>query len=835
MRPLMRILFVLGLLILSACGEDEPSPQVNPTAVPATSQNSIASSEAVCPPFVQEALAETDTACQLTGRNQACYGNASVIANLQSPSVDIQFQQPGDIIEVSQIRSLRLDPLDLTSQRWGIALMQLQANLSDTMPGQNVTFLMFGDVQLENRSAQGTTNIGAFYFTSGIGDAACSSAPESGLLIQTPEGIGKVDLKINEIDISIGSTAYLQAQPNAEMIVNVVEGQAEVTSQGVTETVVAGNLTTIALDEDGIAESPPTSPEPYIIQPLQPLPTRNLPRPITIMEQTQTVEFSPVGFEISDSIAEVGEVDVFEFEAVAGQHIYLDSLTETNDLTWSLHYNRPNNATDAQNSETQLSLSTFIADIGKIGLPETGTYQILVYSNNDAIEDYQFRVWDVPEPDVFELRPSDDAPDAVVGSGSGTIETPGVEDIYTFDAEAGQTLYFDGIESSSDIKWNVYGADEDTFNSLDYDVSRDIESFTFATAGRYTIRIWGFQDAVGDYTFQVWDVPTVETLELSLPDDALDGLLGFGEGEIETPGVEDMYNFEVEAGQMLYFDGIESNSNIKWNVYGADEKLNTLDYDVSRDIETLTFETAGTYTVRIWGYEDTVGNYIFQIWDVPSVDMLELFLFDDTQDGVIGIGQGEIETPGVQDEYMLDVEAGQTFYFDGIESDRNIKWNVFNEDDEKLNSLDYDVSRDIETLSFENTGTYTIRIWGHEATIGSYAFQIWDVPPPDEFLLSVSDNVSDVGQGEIETPGVEDRYNFEVEAGRMLYFDGVQSDPNIKWNVFDSEGEKLNGLDFDVNRDIEALTFETAGIYTIRIWGHEDATGSYKFEVRQSE
>ena len=28
--------------------------------------------------------------------------------------------------------------------------MKLQANLPDSLPGQNVTFLMFGDVQIQN-------------------------------------------------------------------------------------------------------------------------------------------------------------------------------------------------------------------------------------------------------------------------------------------------------------------------------------------------------------------------------------------------------------------------------------------------------------------------------------------------------------------------------------------------------------------------------------------------------------------------------------------------------------------------------------------------------------
>ena len=97
---------------------------------------------------------------------------------------------------------------------------------------------------------------------------------------------------------------------------------------------------------------------------------------------------------------------------------------------------------------------------------------------------------------------------------------------------------------------------------------------------------------------------------------------------------------------------------------------------------------------------------------------------DDAADGVIGVGQGEIETPGVQDHYPLQVTGGQSLYFDGIESPYPIKWNVYNEADEPLVSLNYDVGTDLEMITFPETGLYTIRIWGNDDGIGAYQFEI---------------------------------------------------------------------------------------------------------------
>jgi len=712
------LLFWIFVLVLSACGDappDESPPSANqpPADVPAQ----VADPNATCPSYVQDALVATDGACEVTARNQACYGNVMVVLNPNGDTTGLKFSEPGDMINVADIDRLHLEPLDIQHQVWGVVLMRLQANLSDTTPGQNVTFLMFGDVEFENRSPSGTTNINSFYFTSGIGDAACTDAPESGLLIQTPEGVGTIDLSINAVDISIGSTAYLQAQPDANMTINVIEGQAEVTAEGETQTVIAGNRTTIGLDADGTADSPPTVPESYDVQPLRHLPVRNLPRPIEVTETTQLMDFTPIGFEVSDSIDSIGETDIFEFEAVAGQRIYIDALSAPTDSLWSLYFERPENADLTQENETRISTTTRLGhDLGYFELSETGTYQILVRESNETFGAYAFRVWDVPPPQQLNLSPVPDMPDELLGMGSGTIETPGVTHEYIVTVDAGQTIYFDGVESASSIRWNVFDSDNTQLISLTYSANRDLGSLTLDDAGTYTIRVWGEGDATGTYSFQLWDVPPVNTLDLTLPDDAHERVVGAGTGDIETPSVVDEYTLEVSAGQTIYFDGVESASSIRWNVFDSDNtQLISLTYSVNRDLGSLTFDDAGTYTIRVWGEGDATGTYSFQLWDVPPVNSLTL---------TTGTGSGDIETPGVIDEYALEVTAGQTIYFDGVESASGVRWNVFDSDDTRLISSTYSVNRDLENITFETAGTYIIRVWGEGDATGTYGFEL---------------------------------------------------------------------------------------------------------------
>ncbi|MBZ0275295.1 MAG: hypothetical protein K8I60_04085, partial [Anaerolineae bacterium] len=102
-----------------------------------------------CPATVETALQALDQLCQDTERNQACYGHQMLVAEAQPDVTDFAFDTPGDKTPVSTIQSLHLRPYSEPDAVWGVALMRLQANLPDTLPGQNVTVLLFGDVSLQ--------------------------------------------------------------------------------------------------------------------------------------------------------------------------------------------------------------------------------------------------------------------------------------------------------------------------------------------------------------------------------------------------------------------------------------------------------------------------------------------------------------------------------------------------------------------------------------------------------------------------------------------------------------------------------------------------------------
>ncbi len=102
-----------------------------------------------CPEQVVQAL-NLATICGGLGRNEVCYGNTLVSAVDWQGAEVTSFESPGNRASLLDVASLTTAPFDIQNQVWGVAVLALQANIPDTLPGQNVTFVVFGDVLLQN-------------------------------------------------------------------------------------------------------------------------------------------------------------------------------------------------------------------------------------------------------------------------------------------------------------------------------------------------------------------------------------------------------------------------------------------------------------------------------------------------------------------------------------------------------------------------------------------------------------------------------------------------------------------------------------------------------------
>lgn len=185
----------------------------------------------------------------------------------------------------------------------------------------------------------------AFYFQSGVDDAPCEEAPNSGMIIQTPEGAAEVTFWIDEVIIQLSDTAssFIQAQPNGNLTINVLEGTVSVTALGETQSAVSGTRVRVPLNESSGAADVPNSPEPFNPADLQSLPTELLQREVVIPPPRVIREGVPFSgswrfaWGVQSLTCPDGRVVPFES---SGQPVSIAISDDGNTLTWGNPYSR---------------------------------------------------------------------------------------------------------------------------------------------------------------------------------------------------------------------------------------------------------------------------------------------------------------------------------------------------------------------------------------------------------------------------------------------------------------------------------------------------------------
>lgn len=267
-----------------------------------------------CPDFVQQVIHDVRENCETVDLNQVCYGNPALEITPRD-NVRVDFSEPGDILDLASIQALTARPLNLESSFWGIALLNVRADLI----ASGVTVLAFGDVTLQNesdapsdfialdvtvseptggnvraepsadseqvgfvyagstfkalgRSEDGTwlrlfdgwistslvrsdydldllriylpddpaptTGYGtmqAFRFRTGSEDSACAGAPDSGLLIQSPDGTSGITLVVNGSPLIFTGTLWLRTAVDGKTLATVLEGNLYYSDNGLIE------------------------------------------------------------------------------------------------------------------------------------------------------------------------------------------------------------------------------------------------------------------------------------------------------------------------------------------------------------------------------------------------------------------------------------------------------------------------------------------------------------------------------------------------------------------------------------------------------------------------
>jgi hypothetical protein len=165
----------------------------------------------------------------------------------ETASIVIDVAQPGETVHalarLEDSSWIRIQEDQAGRVGWiSATLLQLNDVDIESLPVDNANDAYFGAMQ-------------AFYFQSGS-SPSCGNSIVDGLLIQTPEGVARLSLLINEVTVELmgttsgGATAFVQANSQDGMAISMFRGGANVTANNQTVYVDRNQTVNISLDEN---------------------------------------------------------------------------------------------------------------------------------------------------------------------------------------------------------------------------------------------------------------------------------------------------------------------------------------------------------------------------------------------------------------------------------------------------------------------------------------------------------------------------------------------------------------------------------------------------------
>ncbi|MDJ0844779.1 MAG: hypothetical protein QNJ08_11135 [Crocosphaera sp.] len=492
-----------------------------------------------------------------------------------------------------------------------------------------------------------------------------------------------------------------------------------------------------------------------------------------------------IGEIIDSDFTVAGEVDTYLFEGVSGQQLMVDLLNNFSDPNVRISLVSPT----ASSNDFFAPVSI---DSDPVTLIEDGVYQLKFEGFNPG--NYRFRLLDIANA----------TPITVDTLKTGTFEADASVAIFTFEGGAGQQLL---------LKNNTFGYFGNIYGPDDGDVDNNNQLFTLAEEGTYTLVLSsGFNNNPVEYSFELITVtPTVTNTPLILGETVT--------GSIDQLGEADVYTFNANPGQRLYFDGLDSFlsggatiSLLSPSGATISNLSNAFLFGRSTSNNSLPFTLieGGTYELRVT--DSDIVTYNFRLLD--TVQATEINLNTNVQVTLDSGSKTELFAfNGTKDQTLVltadSFGANYRIYYSS--ANRSIS-----------------VSNGEFTLPLD--GSYLVLVEGYSSdnTPNEQNFRL-----QERTIIPASLTLGNTVNGTIANAGEQIRYTFEGTAGQRLIYDGISGDANINVRLVSPSGQDLFETFFntEVNRDRDPITLIENGTYTLIVDAEGDTTGEFSFRL----
>jgi hypothetical protein len=510
---------------------------------------------------------------------------------------------------------------------------------------------------------------------------------------------------------------------------------------------------------------------------------------------------------IVGSIDFLGESDTYTFDLSSDSQLYFDSLTNDDNVTWTLSGPLGIAVINAGFA----SSDWYYEPLSQLRLP-AGSYTMHVDRSGDGLGGYSFRMLDLSTAAPLTLGST------VTGSLTPSFET----DAYQFSAAAWDHFSFNStVADPQNASWQLldpYGAV--IFSTGLGDSQADV-ALTYT--GEYTLLVGGYIADTGsidyalDATFLFNDPPAPSTGTLL----ALDTVVS---STIANPGVPETYIFELATDKQLYFDSLTNDDNVRWTLASQtgliieNASFAYSDWLYYEPLSELKLP-AGQYQLSIGG----TGNFSFKILDLSTTTPLT----------VGSVVTGDLTPASETDAYQFSATAGDSFFFDLQQQDNmpEASWRLIGPTGIELYNqwMNYG---DVDRLTVPLTGQYTLLVEGYigDTGAGTYGFQVFSIPENTPIATALNSTIA----GTIDIPGESNSYTFDLTSNTQLYFDSLTNDDNVRWTLSGPLGIAVSNAGFAFSdwfyEPLSQLRLP-AGSYTMNVDRAGDGVGAYNFRL----
>ena len=380
---------------------------------------------------------------------------------------------------------------------------------------------------------------------------------------------------------------------------------------------------------------------------------------------------------------------------------------------------------------------------------------------------------------------------------------------YSFDATAGQQLYFDALSGSFSTGWSLVSPSGSTvFNSNNFS---DIGTTVLQESGTYTLTVGRTNsNSTGNFSFQLREVPQNPPTSITLDQVVT--------AQRTTPGEQTVFTFDAESGEAVFFDVQSGSRSNGWSLISpsGDTVFNSVNFS---DVGTTVLQESGTYVLTVGRTNtSTTGNFSFQLLDVPQNPPTSIVL-----DQVV---TAQRTTPGELSRFTFDVVAGEEVFFNRLSGSPFLGWSLVSPSGETVfNNGNFSTVRN---TILDETGTYVLTVGRPSSvTVGDFSFEIIDVPLPDVNPLIIDEVIA----GNLESVASEDHWEFEGVPGEVLFFDlQSQRGRDLTVQLFNPDGDLVASAR-NIGAailDLGSVEIDAPGTWSLRISGDP---GQYTFQV----